>query len=594
MSLLRILSLLCFVCLSSLQAAEVTTRLSADTVEAGQGVMLTVVVEGGSPESSPSFAEVANLIINPRGQSQQMQIINGKMSRSISYTFVVGSMEVGEYVIPSTTVKVGGEELTTEPLKLTVRPGANGAPAGMGEDEDAEEAEEAAGDFGYLTFQLSKKERTNVYPGEIAPVRIRAFFPMNASVSLNGPPRPEGSAFTLHNLTEEPQQSTEIVNGKRYRVVTWFGGLSATKAGEYPASFQLEARVGVRDQSSTHRRGSFFDDFFAPMIEKEVVLSTEDPPKLEVTELPTEGRPEDFTGAIGEFAFESVRMPSSLEVGEPCRIEAVLKGSGNFSLLKEPRPQPAEDWKVYEGSGDFSPGDVASFAGTKEFQFNAVPLAPGEGSVSLAFSYFDPEQGEYRRVESKPQEVAITGEASKPVEVAEAKEAEKNEPEGPQLAPLRTELGRVQSYETFSERAWFMPVVGGSMAVCFGILGFGWWKNRKVDHAKLARQANAAAIREAILSAENAVKQGDGVAFFVAAREAIRIQVAEQTGMRPEAVTLADLRDLEDGGIGEILREADRIDYSGRSEKAADLEQWKTKLDRGLESISSEGRPKAA
>ena len=578
-----------------MQAAEVSAQLSADTVEAGQGVILTVQVGGGSPKGRPFFPEVNNLIINQRGQSQQMQIVNGKMSRSISYTYVVGSMEAGEYVIPTATVKVGGKEYKTEPLNLTVRQGANGAPAGMGDQEDAGEAEGNAGDYGFLTFQMSKKDRKNVYPGEIAPVRIRAFFPMETRVSLNGPPRPEGSAFTLHNLTEEPQQSTEVVNGKRYRVVTWFGGLSATKAGRYPASFGLEARVSVRKESAgPRRRISPFGDLFEQMIQKDVVLSTEEPPVLEVTELPKEGRPDDFTGAIGEFDFESVKIPNSLKIGEPCRIEAVVKGAGNFSLLREPHPLPSENWKVYEGKGEFSPGDVASFAGTKKFQFNAVPKARGEGVVSLGFSYFDPEKGEYRSVKSSPQQVSITGEAAEKVEVVEAKEPEKVEPEVPQLAPLRTDLGGLRSYQSLAERAWFMPVIGGAIVLTFGILGFGWWKGRGVNHAKLARLANEAATRDALARAERAVTDADEAAFFMAARDAIRVRVAERTGIRAEAVTSADLHDLEERDISDILKEADRMDYSGRINAAGELNQWKIKLDRVLEKLTIEGRKKAA
>ncbi|MEP4078573.1 BatD family protein [Haloferula sp.] len=592
---LRTLIVFLIFCLCRVQAAEVSAQLSAPTVEAGQGVILTVQVQGGSAKGRPTFPDVENLIINQRGQSQQMQFVNGKMNRSVSYSYVVGSMEAGEYVIPSAIVKVGDEEYNTEPLKLTVRPGANGAPAGMGGQDDTGDEEQGAGDFGYLTFQMSEKERKNVYPGEIAPVRIRAFFPMNTQVSLNGPPRPEGSAFTLHNLTEEPQQSTEVVNGKRYRVVTWFGGLSATKAGMYPASFGLEARVAVREESTNPRkRLSPFDSIFGRMIEKEVVLSTENPPQLEVTELPKEGRPDDFTGAIGQFDFELVMIPNSLKIGEPCRLTAVVKGAGNFSLLKEPHPLPPENWKVYKGKGEFTPGDVASFAGSKRFQFNAVPEARGDGTVSLGFSYFDPEKGEYRSVESKAQKVTITGEVAEKVEVAEAKESEKDEPEGPQLAPLRTELGGVKTYQLLVERDWYVPVIGGSVALAFGVIGFGWWKGRGIDHAKVARLANDAAAREARVKAERAVADGDEAAFFTAAREAIRIRVAEKTGIRPEAVTLADLHDLDERGISEILKVADRMDYSGSVGDAGELDQWKIKLDQVLENLTMEGGKKAA
>jgi len=588
-------SLIAFVMLAlcSVRAAEVSAQLSADSIEAGQGAMLTILVQGGSPEGPPSFPEVKNLIINPRGQSQQMSIVNGKMSRSISYSYVVGSMEAGEYEIPAATVTVDGQELKTGPLKLLVRPGANGAPAGMGDQEDTAETEAEAGDYGYLTFQLATKEREHVYPGEIAPVRIRAFFPMDVQVSLNGPPRPEGSAFTLHNLTEEPQQSTEVVNGKRYRVVTWFGGLSATKAGKYPASFGLEARVGIRDRSA-RRSGSLLDDFFAPMVQKDVTLSTENPPELDVMELPKKGRPDDFSGAIGRFEFESLSLPKALEVGEPVRVQTVLKGEGNFSLLKEPHPLPVENWKSYDGNSEFSPGDVAAFAGSKRFQFNVVPLEPGEEKLSFGFSYFDPDKGEYQSAVSEAQDVVITGEAAKPAEVVEVKDAEKVEPEGPQLAPLRTELGRVQSYAAIDERGCFVPLMSGSIVLTVGIFGYGAWTRRKIDYGKIARLANEAAAREALLKAERAVAGGDGVAFFMAARDAIRIRVAERTGIRPEAVTSADLLNVEGEEIGEILKEADRIDYSGRTNATADLPQWKSKLDRGLEKLATEERRKAA
>jgi hypothetical protein len=584
MLILRILTVFVILCLASAQAAQVTAQLSGNTVEAGQGVMLTLQVEGGSVQGNPVFPQVENLIINQRGKSQQMRIVNGKMSGSVTYSYVVGSMQPGDYVIPAATVKVGGKEFKTQALKLTVRPGANGAPAGLGDKGESGDAEENSGNHGFLSFQLATKERDHVYPSEIAPVRIKAFFPMDTNVSLNGPPRPEGSAFTLHNLTEQPQQTTEMVNGRRYRAVTWFGGLSATKAGEYPANFELEARVAVRE-TPAKRGGSIFD-LYGNMVEKEVVLSIESPPSIKVLELPMEGRPDDFTGAIGEFGFESVGIPGALEVGEPFRIEAVLKGSGNFSLLKAPHPLPADDWKVYDGKSEFAAQDAASFSGRKRFRFNAVPLMPDKEEVSLGFSYFDPEKGEYQRVVSPPRKVVITGESAKPVEVVEAGEPVPDKPEGPQLAPLRTEFGSVQDYRALSTREWFMPVIGGSIVLTFGILGFGWWKGRGVDHAKVARLANEAAAREALSNAERAAAEGDGAVFFTAAREVIRIRVAMRTGIRPEAVTSADLHDLEEAGVSEILKEADRIDYSGEAVTPEALGEWKICLDRGLDKLT--------
>ena len=68
--------------------------------------------------------------------------------------------------------------------------------------------------------------------------------------------QPEGKAFTLHNVSGQPQQTQEMKDGKRYLVVTWFGGISATKAGKYPASLSVNATVAVRDTAAPSSRAA--------------------------------------------------------------------------------------------------------------------------------------------------------------------------------------------------------------------------------------------------------------------------------------------------------------------------------------------------
>ena len=205
---------------ATLHAVEVTARLSGDTVPAGQGVILTVTVQADSqPDRQPSIPEIKDLIVQPRGTSQQIQMNNAKVNRSITYSFVVGSNKAGDYEIPAITVQVGGKDYTTQPQSLKVGASPNATPAGMNEEEETE----TPGKYGHLRFQMVAKDRKHVYPGEIAPVRIQAYFPADAQVSLSSMPRPEGSAFTLHNLSEKPSQTTEVIDGKRFLVVTWLG-----------------------------------------------------------------------------------------------------------------------------------------------------------------------------------------------------------------------------------------------------------------------------------------------------------------------------------------------------------------------------------
>ena len=600
MTMNKAIPILWILLFATLHAVEVTARISGNTVPAGQGVMLNVTVQADSPpDRQPSIPEVKDLILQPRGTSQQIQMNNGKLTRSITYSFVVGSNKAGDYEIPAITVLVRGKEYTTQPLSLKVAASPNATPAGINEEEEPE----IPGKYGHLRFQMVSKDRKHVYPGEIAPVRIQAYFPAEAQVSLSSMPRPEGSAFTLHNLSEKPSQTTELIDGKRFLVVTWFGGLSATKAGEYPASFKLTGTVAVRDNSARRQRPSGFDDpffggsllnsFFAPMIQKDVELITDEPPQLEVRELPKEGRPADFSGAIGEFEFQSVSIPDSLKTGEPCQIQALVAGAGNFSLLAAPLPSPKEDWKTYKGSEDFEPNDVASFSGAKTFRFNAVPLVPGEKEVELAFSYFDPEKGEYRELKSSSQKVVITGDVVKPTELAEAKQPEPPQLAVPQLAPIATSLGAVTPYQPLSAAGWFAPVVAGCGLLSLAIVGVGWWNGRGADPVKEARKATRLAVREALDATDEAVARGDTAAFFLNARNAIRIGIAQRESMKPEAVTLADL-DLEDDTIAGILAKTDQLEYSGKAPANEDLNAWKTKLEASLARLETKSSKEAA
>jgi predicted ABC-type transport system involved in lysophospholipase L1 biosynthesis ATPase subunit len=72
-----------------------------------------------------------------------------------------------------------------------------------------------------------------------------------------------------------------------------------------------------------------------PMIQKEVTLKSDDQ-EIEVRPLPTEGRPNGFTGAVGEFKFDSFEIPNTWKTGEPQQITASLSGKGNFSLMNAP------------------------------------------------------------------------------------------------------------------------------------------------------------------------------------------------------------------------------------------------------------------
>ena len=600
-----LLNLAAFLLLAaSVMAAEVEATLDRDSVPAGNGALLTLRISGGNA-GQPEIPAVENLLVQSRGRSQQIQIVNGITTASVTYTFAVGSQIPGDYQVPTIDVTVDGQKFSTQPLNLKVldataaQPpaGIPQNPAGAGEEGDEEKR------FGFLTVELAASERKHAYVGEIAPVRIQAWLPADSRANLRSGIQPEGKAFTLHNVSDQPQQTQEIKDGKRYLVVTWFGGISATKAGKFPASLSVNATVAVRDtaalkQPRQQRGGPFDDPFFdnifdqmnTPMIQKDVTLKSDDQ-EIEVRPLPTQGRPSGFTGAVGNFKFDLVSIPADWKTGEPQQISARLSGTGNFALLNAPALTPGDGWKTYSGKDEFRASDEASFSGIKNFQFSAVALKGGARETALAFSFFDPAAGAYQTLTSTLKNIQITGEdiiEVKPVETPAAKEPEKKLQK---LFAQHSEMSAPSPLLPLVSRPLFGRILALSAGLC--LLGsiLGWLRVRRDDPKRSALLALEKAVREALSNAEKCAADGDVSGFFAAARLAIQQRLGALWNQPPQAITLAEIlaRIPGDSPVTRFFLEADRQEYN-RHATGEILPQWRALLDDALASLTPSAR----
>ena len=587
--------------------AEVEAQLDRDSVRQGEGVKLTISISGGRAEA-PELPSVENLIIQPRGQTQQMLMSNGRTTISLTYNYAVGSNTPGDYEIPAFDVVIDGQKFTTQPLKLKVlADAASQPPAGMGNQPGNPSATQdttpSEDQFGFLTVELAANDRKHVYVGEIAPVRIRAWLPADSRAQLRSGIQPEGKAFTLHNVSGQPQQTEEMKDGKRYIVVTWYGGISATKSGSYPASLSLQANVAVRDQSASAPRrrtgGPFDDPFFdsafdrmnARYIQKDVTLTSRDQ-EIEVRALPTEGRPAGFTGAVGQFKLDASNIPLNWHTGEPQQITTQVSGQGNFALMNAPDLTPAENWKIYPGKDEFTAGDEASFSGSKKFQFSAVPRKGGAQEAGLTFSYFDPTVGQYKTLASPVQKLQIAGE-----DLVEKKEQKPTEPaKSPKpadnLVAQKTVNTPSRSLTPLVSRPTFVPLLAlaGGLTVLGGL--FALLRKRLGDPKRLAHAAMEKATREALHAAGQRAAAKDAPGFFAAARLAIQQRLGSLWNQPAQAITLAEISERipHDSPVAEFFREADLHEYSRHAAAGEMFPRWQQLLDQALASLNPSAR----
>ena len=587
-------------CCLTLQGAEVTATLNPASVPAGEGAQLSIKILNGDVTAIKA-PEVPGLILNGPNQGRQLSIVNGVRTSATTLSYAVGSMTAGEYDIPSFTVTVDGAEVQTQAFKITVTPSAAQTPAGLpnsggGQPPAAPSSSPGQENRGFLTVDFAGKERKHAWVGEIAPVRIQAWLPADSRVSLTAPLQPAGSSFTLHNLSPQPHQDQQVQDGKRYLVVTWFGGLSATKAGSAPPDLSMKISLQIPDPSGARQSTGdpFMDQFLGRrMIQKEVELrsKTDDSAKLEIRPLPKEGRPVGFEGAVGKFRFGAVNLPGQWKTGEPQQIGCEVTGEGNFNLLQQPALQSSKDWKSYSGQSTFAAKDAASFSGITTFRFNQVPRQAGPQEVHLSISYFDPDEAAYKTAVSPSQTVEVTGADLPPEPVATAQAAPSNAPPpSPALAPQRAREGLNANLTPLVWRRTFrifLTVISSALLAAFLLhASRSYWQNPQ----RRAQAASEKALRAAMREADGFAARGDVTGFFAASRRALQVRLGTLWQRPAPAITLTDVshRLPLDSTIVTFFEEADRQEFSPRpTVTAAELPSWRLRLEHALTTFPS-------
>lgn len=198
--------------------------------------------------------------------------------------------------------------------------------------------------------------------------------------------------------------------------------------------------------------------------------------QLVVMPLPEEGRPADFSGAVGVLEARTSFDATAARVGDPLMLTVRLEGEGNVKLL--PRPMVELPWaSVVPGSERVRiDSSGALVRGVKEFDFILTPTRPGAVVLPvIRYSYFDPYRATYEWAESTPADV----------QVADGTLAAGTESDETSRLPLR-------SWQVEERRAGYdVPTIwrlsllgiwGGAALLAFGA----WWRRRH-----RARQAEA-------------------------------------------------------------------------------------------------------
>jgi hypothetical protein len=439
-----------------------------------------------------------------------------------------------------------------------------------------------------------------LYVGESMPVDIQVGVREGLVATLNGLPAFSGDSFTLNNLSAKPEQAKEVIRGQPFTVLTWHSALAAVKPGT--TSFTIDTPLMVRMQTTRPAASNPFEDpalndvfndpFFQSFFggggttEKEIALASP-PTTIDVIGLPTQNRPEGFSGAVGHFKITSELSAATTPVGDPLTLRMRVSGAGNFDRVGSAMLGSADDWKTYPPTATFTAADATGYHGEKVFEQAVIAREPGTKILpGLAFSYFDPDSGRYETAQTPPVSVAVlTGAASSATANARTRDPGIGKaPVGayarPALKPDHADTGN--SVASLIPRYFQPPYLAVPSALALAFIAAWFWLRRREQGASdgsAARQrATAQATATWLAQMETAAAAGDIQVFFSSARSALRQTLAAQWQVTPQSIALEDIdaRLGPDGkDIHQLFARADEATYSGCKVDAADLGHWK-------------------
>jgi len=226
--------------------ADVTATLDRSTIAEGDTVTLTIKAEGQHAQGAQPDLSPLQKDFNVLGTStsQQMQIINGRMSSSASLRVELEPKHGGHIEIPA--LKVGGE--TTAPLTLTIA------------DQPAATASQPGSPL-YLETEVEPHGGSTFVQQQIQ-YTTRLYYSMPLTEGELGDPEPEHAV--VERLGEDKHYQT-TVNGQRYQVIERRYAIFPEQSGTFtipPVSFTGRMATGGATRRSFGRMDSMIEQYF--------------------------------------------------------------------------------------------------------------------------------------------------------------------------------------------------------------------------------------------------------------------------------------------------------------------------------------------
>jgi BatD DUF11 like domain len=215
-----------------------------------------------------------------------------------------------------------------------------------------------------------------------------------------------------------------------------------------------------------------------------------------VLPLPEEGRPADFSGAVGQWNLEVTAKPTEVAVGDPITFTIKVSGSGNIDTVPTPKLGGLDEFKTYEPTTKTTKDDLNT-TGERVIQQVLIARTPEVKQLpEVRLVYFDPVAKAYKTADKAPIKLVVkAGSGGQSTIVSGGNRLRPEEKLGQDIVYLKGDLGPVPSTVPFCATPTFWTL--NTMPVLALLGGIGWKRRTDKLRGDIAYARRLRAAREA-------------------------------------------------------------------------------------------------
>ena len=390
MKFVKYISILVLVLTTSLASAQIKFEAKVSKTKLGINERLRIDFEmnkDGDNFSPPDFSGFT--VVGGPNTSVSQSWLNGKRSYKKTYSYFLAPNKRGPLKINQATIEIEGEVYKTQVVTVNVTEAVK-------RPNDPDNAENIAADNIHLVAEVSK---SNPYLNEAITVVYKLYVSESTGVSnWREIDNPRYNDFWSQNIDIK---GLKIMNGSyngddNYRyVVLRKTVLYPQKTGKLeiePLSLDVTVEVPTK-------RRDIFGGRLMTQTNKRVSAGSR---TIDVKPLPDKGKPENFSGSVGDFKFNVIASKTELNASESLQARVEVTGNGNLKLFELPKLKLPNSLEVYEPEHNEKVNtNLGGMYGSISDSYTIVPQYKGKYPVpSISFSYFDLKTESYKTVSS--------------------------------------------------------------------------------------------------------------------------------------------------------------------------------------------------